>query len=259
MVNLPEELKGYLDQLLTQIAFELPEYIESVYLYGSIATGSYVKDSSDIDVVFVISNHITVDQVRHVLSPFLNMKHGKQLDGMFIHKDDLGKMNHELAPYPYVHNGKVKEGYWDINAITWWMMANQSICIYGQPQPIKVSREDVERTLLYNLDHYWAGKSKTIFSFIRDGDFAFAMATVSRIGYTFETGEIVSKRGALIWMKDRSDVQWVRLLKEAESILNNRRSGYFSKIYRAYQCKKFVKEIIHYDWRKKDDQHSNVS
>ncbi|WP_227396236.1 nucleotidyltransferase domain-containing protein [Jeotgalibacillus aurantiacus] len=259
MGELPGELKGFMGQLLDQLTHELTGYIESVYVYGSIATGSYVKNCSDIDMVFVVNDRISVDQVRNALSPSLNLKFGKQLDAMFIRKEDLGKMNHELAPYPYIHNGRVKEGHWDINAITWWMLAHQAICMFGSPQQMNITWEDVENTLRYNLEHYWTGKSKTIFSFIRDSDFAFAMATVSRIGYTFETGEIVSKRGALIWMKERSDVQWVRLLKEAESILNKRRSGYFSKIYRAYQCKKFVKEIIHYDWRKKDDQYSNIS
>src|SRR5581483_2264807 len=90
-------------------------------------------------------------------SPF-----GNRLASLYVPLTDIGKNGAEVEPYPYVADGIFHPaGHFDLNAVTWWIIKHQGICLFGpgcEALSLNVSWDDVLSTMRFNLDVYFARK-----------------------------------------------------------------------------------------------------
>lgn len=222
--RIPAELQPMLQAYAGQLQTEFGELISGIYLYGSIAWGAYVPETSDVDFLVITSKRLDDSQLSRLQQLHLNLMkrypEAKKLDGMYIQQTDLGKKNEQLGPYPYCQNGSLakKRGYWDLNDVTWWTLRQKGITICGveaQQLPLATDWRDVLATMRYNVETYWASKAKKQYLFLFDEWVEFAVTTLSRILYTVEHQSIIGKDQAVREMLDRLPEEWHPLLSEA--------------------------------------------
>ncbi|KIL51344.1 hypothetical protein KP77_08560 [Jeotgalibacillus alimentarius] len=241
---MPDACSSFLNELVDVAVKELGDSLESIYLYGSAADGGFDPARSDLDLIIFLNKDLSAEKLAKWLDPLLETEWGKKVDGMFLQKKDAGKGNHEIKPYPYLIEGSLHTGHWNINAITWWSLDHKGILLYGKPVETGVTWSQVEQTLIYNLEVYWPGRAKRLHTFLKDEEVADAVATLCRIQFSWEKKKIISKLEAVRWAGNHENVKDIRQLREAERLLNGKGSTYFSRLYRAIACRKFVLEII---------------
>jgi len=142
--------------------------------------------------------------------------YGDRFDGVYIKEENLGKSNYELDPYFYIADGKLDQGHWDINGVTWWILKHHGITIKGKPVgelPLDVEWGDVEKTMRYNIEHYW--KEKKLQQFLDDEWVLFCVETNARTFCTMKFGDIVPKTEAMKQAKDHLGEDWYPVLDEA--------------------------------------------
>src|SRR5579864_955114 len=91
----------------------LHTHIYSIYIYGSIALGAFEEQESDIDIVVLTIGGWTAQEIRQLgrIHNRLVKEYalGKRLAPMYIPLDDIGKLNADIAPYPFASDGKFHE------------------------------------------------------------------------------------------------------------------------------------------------------
>lgn len=224
---IPEEVKFFLDQYVNELQEVISnEKLVGVYVYGSLALAAFHPESSDIDFVTVTKEAVSEAEkvkIRELHKRLCTHDLGKRMDGMYVPLAHVGKQNHEMSPYLYCSEGKINEGHWDINSVTWWTIKNYGITVLGQTAdelPYVVTWDDVVSTMKYNVEQYWSEKVKRPYLFLSTEWVEFAVVTMGRIMCTLEMERIVSKDEGLQYMMN-SCKEWEQLLQEVYWIRQN--------------------------------------
>jgi len=238
----------------------LRDHIYGIYIYGSIALGAFEEGESDIDIVALTLVEWPEGELGQLARIHRRLVKeyplGKRLAPMYVPLRDIGKCHTSLPPYPYASEGKLyREGYFDLNAVTWWTIKHKGICLPGPAcadLPLEVAWEDVLGAMHYNLDTYWAGKAKKPYLFLFDVWVMTAVATLCRILMAIEEGEIIAKSSALKSWRDRLPARWHALIDEAWRIRQHldTPSLYRSRIARMRETLAFIKYVrtLHRDF-----------
>ncbi|WP_036605327.1 aminoglycoside adenylyltransferase domain-containing protein [Paenibacillus assamensis] len=251
--NVPKEVDALLCAYQKQILTTLPNQIYGIYLYGSIALNAYDSTNSDIDIIVLLhaspieAGKQTITHIHQSLASVSSL--AKRIDGMYIPVDYLGKQNDDVSPYLYVTDGKVRLGKWDLNAITWWMLKQYGITIYGPESKelnIDISWDDVIQTLDYNLNHYWRRKSNGRLPYMLDDVRADAVCTMCRIMYSLEHQHIAAKVEAVQYVMNKLPEKWHPLLLEAIAVRegHHKPQSIVTRWARAKQTQAFLRLMI---------------
>ena len=249
MNRIPEIIRPCLNDYIKYIESQFSsDILVGVYLYGSISLGGFDEKKSDIDFVTVLKRSLYQEEKDYlkVVHKKLNLNSlGKRMDGIYIPLNEIGKSNKELSPYLYCSNGKIKRGYWDVNATTWWMVEQYGIKVHGKEiSELNFQSKwiQVVKNMEYNINHYWKNKSKNKFIFIFDDMVEFCVLTISRILSTLETKKILTKVEGAKKAKEILPERWHLLLKEGLRLRNKPKSLslYSSRLKRAMECRKFI-------------------
>ncbi|RAP24904.1 hypothetical protein C2W64_02471 [Brevibacillus laterosporus] len=253
-VTIPEKISPLLQDYTNLLMSELPDVIHGVYLYGSIALSAFDEHKSDIDFITVLKRSLTNTETELVQKLHHTLKKGnslaKRLDGMYINLEDIGKDNKSLQPYPCCASGTFKKmGYWDINHVTWWTLKHHGVTVVGKRlAELRIATQwlDVEETMNYNVNEYWAKKGKSRIYFLFDGWVEDAVLTLCRIYYTLKFKEIIPKGKAVEYALQVFPSEWHLLLRESLRIRNgeNEPSYFSSRIKRAKETRRFILYLI---------------
>lgn len=232
----------------------LHNHLYGIYIYGSIALGAFEELGSDIDIVVFTQGEWTAQEIRQLKRIHKRLVKeyalGKRLAPMYVPLADIGKLNADIAPYPYASDGKFHAaGHFDLNAVTWWMLQHLGICLYGPESstlPLQVTWADVLDAMRYNLSTYWTGKARQPRLFLFDVWVTTAVATLCRILTAIEEGEIIAKSAALKRWRDRFPARWQTLIDEAWRIRHHLRtpSLYSSRIERRRETLAFLEYVL---------------
>ncbi|WP_020063397.1 nucleotidyltransferase domain-containing protein [Bacillus sp. 123MFChir2] len=225
--SIPKEVEFFLDQYVN----ELQEIISSeklvgVYVYGSLALAAFHSETSDIDFVTVMKEQVSEAEkvkIRQLHKSLHAHDFGKRMDGMYVPLGDVGKQNDEMLPYLYCSEGKITEGHWDINSVTWWTIKNCGITLFGQQAselPYVIVWDDVVSTMKYNVEQYWSEKVKRPYLFLATEWVESAVVTMGRIICTLEMERIVSKDEGLQYMM-KCCKEWEPLLQDVYRVRQN--------------------------------------
>jgi len=221
-VTIPPLIQPLLDAYL-RVLEPLYDHFHGIYIYGSIALDAFEEQESDIDIVALTVGKWIEQEIKQLERIHKRLVReyalGKRLAPMYVPLDDIGKLNAHIAPYPYASDGKFyAAGHFDLNAVTWWTLQHQGICLLGPESSalsLQVTWADVLEAMRYNLNIYWAGKARQPRLFLFDIWVTTAVATLCRILTAIEEGEIISKSAALKRWRERFPARWQRLIDEA--------------------------------------------
>ncbi|MBM7613901.1 aminoglycoside adenylyltransferase domain-containing protein [Alkaliphilus hydrothermalis] len=225
MIGIHEEIRELVTYFRSELETLLMDKFYGLYLYNSVAMGKFEPKYSDMDFMVVINAPLTDNEVNLMAELHEKMKmeykYGDRIDCMYIQFADLGKTNRDMKPYPYVaHSDFHREGYFDINYVTWWGLKEYDMAVDSPSLRKELSHinwDGVLHTMSFNLNHYWAPKLNNPENFKEDIEVEFAVMTLSRIVYTLKESRLTSKSDACKFvLKDLP--QYGDIMKEALAI-----------------------------------------
>jgi predicted nucleotidyltransferase len=202
----------------------LYSHFYGIYIFGSIALGAFEEQKSDIDIVALTQGEWTrkkLVQLKYIHKHLTQAYPlGKRLEILYIPLRDIGKTDTEVAPYPYCgRKGEFHSaGYYDLHALTWWIIRYKSIRLFGPERsalPLEVTWKDVLKGMCYYLDIYLVNKAKHPYLFLLDGWVWEVVPMLCRVLTTLEDSEICAKPLALKRWRDRLPARWCLLIDEA--------------------------------------------
>lgn len=250
--SIPIDIKPMLNEYCKLLSEHLPDAIYAVYLYGSVVLGAYKYPKSDIDYITLLKRPFKDEETNKLKDIHRSLKRkyklAKKLDGMYIEESYVGLSIEEVGPHLYYHDGKLKLGSWNVNAVTWWFLQTSKCKLMGDDLSFyhkNTSWSDVINAMNYNLNVYWYKKIEHPCLLLFDKWASETVGTLARIQLTLEEQRIISKDEAfdiaiLKWTDDWGDIlhEGYRIRKGEKSPLN---ISY--RINRMKQIKRYFKFI----------------
>jgi predicted nucleotidyltransferase len=219
------EINSVLQELLSGARGILGDQFVGMYLDGSLATGDFEPDKSDLDFAVVTDPEVSPDmfgalKAMHDRIASGASKWARELEGSYISQRAL-RHDRRPAAHPYIDRGSVlamvqpESGYWVIHR---HMLRTHGVVLAGPlPQALidPVQPEELRKAVRGILREWWM-------PMLTDGPLlensfyrCYAILTMSRMLYTIRHGAIATKPVAARWAQEALDRRWTPLIQHA--------------------------------------------
>ncbi len=220
------DVNEVLNLLLTNVKEILQEQFVGMYLYGSLSSGDFNSETSDIDFLVVTTDFLsekTISELEnmHTQTWVTSLTRAGELEGSYIPKDLIRRHDPNGAPCPTVNEGKF---FVDQRGSDWIIqrhVVRECGVIVEGPDPktlIDFVRPEDIRNAVKGILHEWWFPMLDDPSWLRDNKNAyraFAAITMCRVLHALETGTVVSKPKAIQWAQAKLDAPWKQLVDKA--------------------------------------------
>jgi hypothetical protein len=202
----------------------LGDHFIGLYLYGSLASGDFNPQTSDIDFLVVTDTDLSDRLVRdlealHARLWNSGLKWAAKLEGAYVPQHTLRRYDPLAAPCPTVNEGRF---YLDKQGSDWIIQRyilreyGAAVCGPSLKSAIDpVTPDDLRRAVSGVLREWWAPMLDDP-GWIRNREYeAFATLTMCRALYALEHGDIVSKPVATRWAQAVLADRWGALIDRA--------------------------------------------
>ena len=200
----------------------LGKKLVGLYLHGSCITGDFDENVSDIDLVAVLDDDLTADQLEALASLHdgiarRNPEWHDRVEVVYISRRGLADFRRLPSPAAVISPG---EPFHAIEAgedwlITWYPARKHGVALIGPPAdeviPI-ISRDEYVEAVRSHMRSFPSHLPVSPHL----GALAYAILTMCRGLYTLEHGELVSKAQAAAWAERRLP-QWSELIRSARA------------------------------------------
>jgi predicted nucleotidyltransferase len=220
------DINKILDLLLTRIQEILGNQLVGMYLYGSLSSGDFNPETSDIDFLVVTTSTLSDKAIAELRSMHQRIwksgqKWASKLEGSYIPKRDIRRHNPHSTPCPTVNEGKF---YLDQRGSDWiiqrHVIREQGTVLAG-PDPKMlidpVSPEDIRHAVKGVLQE-WRFPMLEDPSWLKNHGseyHAFAILTMCRALYALQHGTIVSKPVAARWAQKELGDRWSQVIEQS--------------------------------------------
>lgn len=219
------DLNAVLCELTTSARAILGANFCAAYLQGSFALGD-ADTHSDVDFVIVTHDelsdeHLAALQRMHARIHALDVPWAKHLEGSYIPKDRLRRVDPSRAQFLYLDNG-ASELVWDSHcntAVVRWTLREHGIVLAGpEPQSLiePVSSTQLRAEALAGVREYsdWAPEPTSAGPMSR-WKRPYLVLTFCRLLFTLAEGYVTSKREAGEWALRTLGAEWEGLVRAA--------------------------------------------
>lgn len=221
-----------LKRLLAEASALLGDQFIGMYLYGSLSSGDFDPDSSDIDFVCVTRGLLpdeTVDSLATLHSDLWasRLDWADRLEGAYVPQDILRWAVPAAPPVPTLNEGRFYRAPlgsdWDIQR---HIIREQGRVLSGPPPAslIDAVSLDALRTAVLGVLREWWLPMLAEPSWLRTAEYqAFAVLTMCRALYTLAHGQIASKPVSARWARQtlpdrfRATIEWAQAVKHIAS------------------------------------------
>jgi predicted nucleotidyltransferase len=220
------DVNEILNLLFTNIREVLNDQFVGMYLYGSLSSGDFDPETSDIDFLVVTSNFlsdITIFNLEamHKQTWAMSVKRAGELEGAYVPKTLIRRHDPNGAPCPTVNEGR----FYVAELGSDWIIQRHivrecGVAIEG-PDPKElidlVSPKDIRGAVMGILREWWFPMLDDPAWLRKHGSnyHGFAVITMCRALHALKHGTIVSKPKAIQWAKDELDSNWNPLIEQA--------------------------------------------
>jgi predicted nucleotidyltransferase len=216
------DLNGVLEELVTSVRTILGESFCGAYLQGSFAVGD-ADAHSDVDFVIVTDGEVSTEQLTalqamHERIYALETPWAQHLDGSYIPRDSLRRLDPPRRRFLYLDNGS-RELVWDDhcnNQVVRWSLREHGVVLDG-PDPkslVDPVSEDELRDEVLALMPEWEKWAKELSSMSRRAQ-GLLVLSYCRMLHTLDVGRVTSKREAGEWALGALDPEWSGLVRRA--------------------------------------------
>ena len=214
------DINSLLERLLSRMRDILQEKLAGLYLYGSLTTGDFDPQSSDIDLLAATSSGVSetdCEALRAMHREFAreNPAWEDRIEVAYLPATALRTFRSERSPMAVISPGEAfhvtdagKE--WLMN---WYVVRESGVALFGPPPEAliaPISREEFAECVRgYAAE--WGGRVKGT---LARKEQAYAILTMCRALHLHRTGEAASKRQAALWAQEELP-QWAGLIRSA--------------------------------------------
>ncbi len=225
-----EDINLFLQILLDNVRAVLDDHFTGMYLYGSVATGDFDVDRSDIDFLIVTNETlpeslITKLKNMHTRLYESGLEWATKLEGAYIPIDAI-RVHRPSGPACPLINMNIlcnkkeflvarPEFDWVINR---HVLYTSGMVVTGPPLETiidPVQPEELKEAVLMLLRDNWSPWAYNSNFFLGMGYQPFVILTMCRALYTLKHGTVTSKRCSGEWVITKSDRKWDKLIKRA--------------------------------------------
>ncbi len=229
------------DDLLSRLDRALPGRVEAFYLVGSVCLGAFREGRSDIDFVAIVDGGLDCGELRRLrvvhtgrwaaalaCDAVFRRRWPLVCNGSYLEPGALARsplQARALAGHVAGRFGVAPLGGFDVNPVTWHVLAHHGIAVRGpEPERLQIPTDAAELRdwTRGNLEGYWrgwarrAGRSGPARMRALPWRFgARGVLGVSRLHYTLATGEIISKEAAGEYALEAFAPRWRVVIEHA--------------------------------------------
>jgi Domain of unknown function (DUF4111)/Nucleotidyltransferase domain len=220
------EVNEVLHLLLNDAKEILKDQFVGMYLYGSLSSGEFNPETSDIDFLFVTSDVLSEETVSkleamHSATWATSLKRAGKLEGAYVPRELIRHHNADGPACPTVNEGQ----FYVAPLGSDWIIQRHVVREYGVviegPDPKSmidfVTPAEIRGAVLAILQEWWFPMLEDP-SWLQDHEHeyhAFAVITMCRVLHALEHGTIVSKPKAVQWARTRLPEPWTPLIDKA--------------------------------------------
>ena len=219
------DVNAVLHVLLTGVQAVLGHRFVGMYLFGSLASGDFAPQRSDVDFVVVTDGELDGEtllalQAMHARITASGHKWATKLEGPYIPQGALRRHDPADAHHPALR----VDGSFDVDGhgsdwiIQRHVIREQGIVVAG-PAPHTlidpVTPDDLRQAALATLREWWSPQLND-HTYLQSREYqAYATLTMCRALYTLERGAVVSKAVAARWVRETTGERWAALIERA--------------------------------------------
>jgi len=230
------------NEILSLLLFNVKEILQDqfvgMYLYGSLSSGDFKPETSDIDFLVVTTDTlsketITALEVMHNRTWATSLKRAGKLEGAYVPKEPIRRHNSNGVPCPTINEGK----FFVDKLGSDWIIQRHVVREYGLviegPDPKTlidfVSPNDIRGAVMGTLREWWFPMldDPTWLRNGESGDRAFAVITMCRVLHALEHGTIASKPKAIQWAQAKLGVPLKKLIDQAVAVSQHKEQDVF--------------------------------
>ena len=252
--RIPELIQPTLQEYLSLVDHQIPDFIKAFYVEGSIALGGFNEQFSDIDFVALLSRrptHTEFAALRNI-HKVIGKKYPRwKMSGSYLQSDDLDRGSNRIKASSCYEGRLRAQGQFDWNWVAGWILKNHGIAIIGpEPQaiPVTIDWNQLIKRMRKNLNSYWAGWTRrpdAIGRMMFDWGIQWAVLGILRQFFSFRENAITTKTKAGEYALTCVPNHWHGLIQEALDIRGRTRaSAYRVSVLRTMEAVRFLKFII---------------
>lgn len=220
------DVNRLLHLLLEEVKKTLGEQFVGMYLYGSLSSGDFDPETSDIDFLVVTAGELPEETISaleamHNATWGTSLKRAGQLEGAYVPEEVIRCHVPDGPPCPTVNEGH----FYRAPLGSDWIIQRHVVREYGVvvagPDPKAlidpVSPDDIRAAVRGVLTEWWFPMLQDP-SWLREHDNtyrAFAVITMCRVLHALAHGTVVSKPKAIQWARGQLDERWIALIDKA--------------------------------------------
>jgi len=219
------DVNTLLHVLLSSVQTVLGTHFIGMYLYGSLASGDFDPQCSDIDFVVVTADEIPDERLpaleaMHARMAASGLKWATTLEGSYIPQHALRRYDPTHARHPAIRLGESfhveqHDSDWVIQR---YIIREQGVVVAGPaPQTLidPIQPNDLRRAVLRILQEWWSTMLHDPARLHGTGYQAYAILTMCRVLYTLHYGIVVSKPVAARWAQEALGERRAALIERA--------------------------------------------
>jgi hypothetical protein len=218
------DVNAALARLLSGVRVVLQDQFVGLYLYGSLASGDFEPQTSDVDFVVVTAGELPDDKVAalgamHARLADSGEKWAAKLEGSYIPRDLLRRYVPSDAPRPTLNEGRF---YQAPHGADWvfqrYVLREQGVVVAGPPLGAMidpVGSDDLRQAAVGMLQEWWAPMIHDP-ARLHDSEYqAYTILSMCRVLHTMEHGVIASKPVAARWAQRELGGRWATVIERA--------------------------------------------
>ncbi|MCI0556558.1 MAG: DUF4111 domain-containing protein [Anaerolineae bacterium] len=249
------DVNEVLKLLLEGVKAILKEQFIGMYLYGSLSSGDFNSETSDIDFLVVTTDYLPDTTIAELESMHQQiwasgLKWADKLEGAYIPKALIRRHDVSAVPCPIINEHRFYVGGFGSDWIIQRHVIRECGVVVEGPDPKTlidpVSPDNIRNAVLETLNEWW-------FPMLDDPSWlqqhgsnyhGFAVITMCRALHAIKHRTIASKPVAIQWAKDEFGSEWHSLLEQAVASQYGKRPQFLNETldfirYTLEQCRQY--------------------
>lgn len=243
--SLPSPVDKIVKQFAEKICSIQPDFVEGIYLTGSLPLNDFYSNKSDIDFLVLCKefpNEKMALQLKHIHKTIEKQYPKPDLSGCYLTFKNIQTDRPEKEKVLSYHEKKMRYQDFEMAPISLSELKTNAFTIIG-PQansiPINISRQKLNEFLYENINTYWTRWIKRHSSIFHSKIILLAFPRftewsvlgIARQYYTLQTGKITSKTDAGHYCQKHLPEKFHPIIKEAIQIRKDTSTYPFVKSY----------------------------